>query len=89
MARVSLQGSDVEGKIESNVGSGDIRLLRAKVVLASLLCKAAMSSARQRCGGKKEMSNVGRGKEQQQLSDVEASEARIYELVDSLCERVA
>ena len=49
MARVSVQGSDVEGKIECTVGSGDIRLLRAKVVLASLLFKAAMSSARQRC----------------------------------------
>ena len=56
MARVSVQGSDVEGKMERNVGSGeerqlscmrgDFRLLRAKVVLASQLCKAAMSSAR-------------------------------------------
>ena len=61
MARVSVQGSDVEGKMECNVGSGeeqqlscvqgDFRLLKAKVVLVSQLCKAAMSSARQRCGG--------------------------------------
>ena len=56
VARVSVQGSDVEGKMERNVGSGeerqlscmrgDFRLLKAKVVLASQLCKAAMSSAR-------------------------------------------
>ena len=64
--------------MECNVGSGeeqqlscvqgDFRLLKAKVVLASQLRKAAMSSARQRCGGKKDMLNVGRRKERQQPS---------------------
>ena len=63
MARVSVQGSDVEGKMECNVGSGDFRLLRAKVVLASLLCKAAECKAAM--WRQTEMLNVGRGKEQQ------------------------
>ena len=68
MARVSLQGSNVEGKIECTVGSGDIRLLRAKsgpcvssVQGSDVECKAAMWR-------QKEISNVVRGKEQQQLS---------------------
>ena len=71
MARVSVQGSDVEGKMERNVSGeerqlscvrGDFRLLKAKVVLASQLCKAAMSSARQRCGGKRKCYMSAEGK---------------------------
>ena len=76
MARVSVQGSDVEGKMERNVGSGeerqlscmrgDFRLLRAKAVLAFLLCKAAERKAA--VWRQTEMLNVGRRKERQQSS---------------------
>ena len=60
------EGSEGEGKLEGNVGSGVFRLLRAKAVLAFLLCKAAECKAA--VWGQTEMSNVGRRKERQQSS---------------------